>query len=729
MATSSKYTLTVPIDASAVDEAKGEVKVAVLDRSGALLQSKNVALDGKKKATATFTFEGAPQADRVVVGPAHIDDEMLPKLQTIREGLASRAFARSREVKLQPIAISPYYWHLWWRWCRSFTINGTVACPDGKPVPGAKVCIYDVDWFGIWQSKQLIGCTYTDINGAFHLTFKWCCGFWPWWWWWLREWRVDLDLAQKLITQLPPEFKVKPIPTPDPQPDLRFFEALLPKSASKQIDPSTASAGVQTTETSIARFITNAERIRPQVAEILPKYPGPWWPWYPWQPWYDCNPDVIFTVTQECEGKVVTIVDQGFADVQPNIPTNYNVTLLANDNACCRPDHHVCGDEDCLILTHACSIERLSIAQDVSTPAALDIAGFVNPGLALTQGENADRPFAGSIVVQGTTECMGPDADYYEVEYSRYDTLTNSWTSYVPIPVASLGGFTRTYLEFPGGPPIWHHPPFSPQPIGTRNVYESRLHFESTHPWLCMANCEVLFVWLTDSSTWADGLYKLRLHPYKDLGGGNLQSQWLNSCGENQISELALRLDNRPLPDPSHLPSAPNHPCGPGTVHLCSVQPDVDVQEVRLYHAADSSMELIDACGLYDYAAGDHMEIDIYVYDIDKHLGFYTFIDTFGENGARDLLTGTTISSAGADFPGPNYSNAVSDGATAPSWQGGLITITIPADKMCEKFPISCCYQLELRAYKRTIVDCNSNYLHNNLAEYSFFLGNKHCPQ
>jgi hypothetical protein len=730
MATNSKFTLTVPIDASAVDEAKGEVKVAVLDASGAVVQSKRVALDAKKQGAATFSLDRVPAGGRVVVGPEHIEDEMLSKLQTIREALPSR-IGRTREAKLQPIRISPYYWYLWWRWCREFTITGTVTCPDGKPVPGATVCAYDVDWFLFWQSKQLIGCTYTDINGAFQLKFKWCCGFWPWWWWWLREWRLDVDLAHKFVAGLPPELRVKPLPSPGPQPDLRFVEALIPDSG-KRLSSDTLTPGINSTEQSIARFVTNAERLRPGLADVLPRIPGPWWPWYPWQPWYDCNPDVVFTVTQECAGNVVTIVDQGFTDVQPNIPTNYSVSLVANDKACCRPDHHVCGDEDCLILTRACDIERPQIGQDVTTPAALPFAGLVNPGLGPVIGSAADRPFAGNIVVEGTTECMGPNADYYGVESSQYDDISSSWTTYAPVPVGSLGGFTRTYLEFVfGNPPIWHHPTFAPIPLDGKFVYESRLHFEAANPWLCMVNCEVLFVWATSSATWADGLYKVRLHPYKDVAG-HLQDVVppLNSCGEDHPSELALRLDNRPIPDPLHPASAPDHPCGPGTVHLCSRQPDVDVQDVRLYHVATGTVEHIEACGLYNYAAGDHIEIDILAIDSDSHLGYYTLIDTYGENEYRDLLAGTTLTNGGADAVGPDYKAALSGGATAPNWQGGVITVTIPADKMCDKFPRSCCYQLELRAYKRTIADCDTNYPHQNLAEYSFFLGNSaNCPE
>jgi len=722
MPTSSKYTLTVPIDASGVDDAKGRLKVAVLDAKGAIVQTKRVELDAKKQASATFTLEQPVPGGRVVVAPDHIDDETLPRLQTIREVLPSRPFARSRELKLQPIVISPYYWHLWWILCREFTITGKIICPDGRPAPGARICVYDVDWFWFWQSKQLIGCTYADANGAFQLKFKWCCNLWPWWWWWEREWLLDLELAEKVISSLPPELKVKPLPPIGPKPDLAFFDAILPSS---NLDKSSLDAAANN-ETSISRFITNTERLRPELAKIVPQIPGPWWPWYPWQPWYDCNPDVVFTATQECEGKEVTILNEGFWSVRPDIPTQYNVVLHANSNACCRPDHHVCGDEDCLILTSACNVERNDIGQD-TTPANIAFAGLVNPALGATLGRGADRPFAGSIVVDGTPECMGSDAEYYEVEYSYYNG--SSWSAYAPVPVGSLGGFVRTYLEFPGGmnPPIWHHETFAPHPVGGKNVYTSRNFFESTHPWLCNGvNCDVMFVWLTDSATWADGLYKLRVRPYK-LVGAVLQDVPLNSCGENHPSELALRLDNRPIPDPLHLPTG--HPCGTNSVHLCSVQPDVDIQQVRLVHA-DDSFDLVDACGQYTIADGDSLEIDILVYDVDQHLGIYTLIDTFGESEYRDLLAGLSagsgLTNAGADAVGPEYKDALSQGAIAPNWQGGVITVTIDADKMCDKFPVTCCYQLELRAWKRTIVDCNQ--LHGNLAEYSFFLArDKKC--
>ena len=48
---------------------------------------------------------------------------------------------------------------------------------------------------------------------------------------------------------------------------------------------------------------------------------------------------------------------------------------------------------------------------------------------------------------------------------------------------------------------------------------------------------------------------------------------------------------------------------------------------------------------------------------------------------------------------------------------GGAIRLSVLASVA---FPESCCYQLELRAYKRTIVDCQANNAHRNLSERSF---------
>ena len=98
-------------------------------------------------------------------------------------------------------------------------------------MPGAQVCAYDVDWFLWWRSTQLVSCSMTDANGEFTMKFRWCCGWWPWWWWRLREWVLDVGILERITKALPPELKIRPIPLPDPTPDLRFVEPLLGRIA------------------------------------------------------------------------------------------------------------------------------------------------------------------------------------------------------------------------------------------------------------------------------------------------------------------------------------------------------------------------------------------------------------------------------------------------------------------------------------------------------------------
>ena len=77
------------------------------------------------------------------------------------------------------------------------------------------------------------------------------------------------------------------------------------------------------------------------------------------------------------------------------------------------------------------------------------------------------------------------------------------------------------------------------------------------------------------------------------------------------------------------------------------------------------------------------------------------------------------------------YGVALGQGAVAPDWSGGTYRLTVP---MSEAFPIPCCYQLELRAWKRTVVgsvadivfSCEHGYAHNNLSEFTIGVGV--CP-
>ena len=115
-------------------------------------------------------------------------------------------------------------------------------------------------------------------------------------------------------------------------------------------------------------------------------------------------------------------------------------------------------------------------------------------------------------------------------------------------------------------------------------------------------------------------------------------------------------------------------------------------------------------------------------YDAQGHLASYSLLATYGENLARDLIAlGATLAPLPGGAPpvpaasqvGPDYVAARSfpQNAAAPTWTGGAIRLSIAA---ATAFPESCCYQLELRAYKRTIVNCDHSFVHRNLSERSF---------
>ena len=222
-----EFRLDVPLDASGIEDFKPEQPVKVLALAGDRpLASQTVKLDAKGYGTARLTLSERPGALRVIVGPHDASDEELAGLQTINVNVSARQWLGKSALQLTPVLIPPYYWHWWFIWCRTFTIRGVVRCPDGSPVPGAKVCAYDVDWFWWWVSKQLINCAITDANGAFEIKFRWCCGWWPWWWWRLRYWQFE-----PLLANASPDPAARSAPgragRDSPQPSLAAFASVL----------------------------------------------------------------------------------------------------------------------------------------------------------------------------------------------------------------------------------------------------------------------------------------------------------------------------------------------------------------------------------------------------------------------------------------------------------------------------------------------------------------------
>jgi hypothetical protein len=713
--------LTIPLDASGIEGFKPEqpVKVLVTDGKGRpVADAQSVKLDAKGMGSATISVPAATGV-RVILGPADATDEEMVGLQTVTLDIPGRQLREQPELTLTSIIIPPYYWWWWLHWCRRFVIHGRVVCPDGKPVPGATVCAFDVDAWWWWWSKQQIGCATTDINGAFTISFRWCCGWWPWWWWRNRYWYLEQRLADRLLEALRLQRPFGALPAPTPEPDVAVFETLLPNTraaAGRQPMPASLQAAGSALPAALEGI---GERLR----AVLPFPPGlqglHLWPWYPWRPWWDCHPDIIFTVTQHCQGGLQTILDEGYFDTRWNVPQVTNVTLVATNDACCRPDG--CTEDDCLVIANVCSDDVANVGGNLGAPAAP--IGYANPGIVSITG---DRPYADLVRVRGTAQCL-TGVDYYEIEYRPEGGAV--WN---PVQAAALGAFSRHYFDFPtltSG-----YPGFAPTPISGHQVYESLEHYEVTHPalwginrvWLS-DNYDTICYWLT-KGTFADGTYHLRVKAWNEVGGNLVNPRILDLCGPSTAdNDVVITIDNQIKFPPAAAPA--DNPCD-NIIHLCTNEPNSDILAVTLIKPG-GPVEVA-ACGRYEVGPNDVLQIDFIAHDADGHLAYYDLQTKFGENESVQNLEflGTLTPLGGAPVPpavqvGPRYTDARSGalppygGAVAPTWAGGAVRLEMKAAKA---FPKTCCYQIQLRVYKRTIVSCQYDFDHYNVSEYSFMI-------
>lgn len=718
------FSIEIPLDASGVEGFTPEkaIKVLVKDKKG-VLYSQEIQLDKEGKGQADFRFSGQPGPLQIVVGPGDATDQELLGLQTINIGVSTRQWQGKNQLQLTPILISAYYWWWWWRWCRTFTIHGRVVCADGSPVPGAKVCAYDVDWWWLWSSTQQVGCATTDINGAFEIKFRWCCGWWPWWWWRYRTWQLNPLLTARVQTvlQQAPDLQLSPITSN--QPGLSVFKELL------------SAQGLSTHQPLAATDAGKLEMIRSQLTRKLPASTElaqlRIWPWWPWQPWWDCNPDIIFKVTQDCHQPGTVIVEENIFDARWNISNPLNVTLIANENACCRrlPCHdEPCDDGECLLITQVCGdpINRIGGNTGApATPAGYLYAGEVLPG---TISSNGDRPYAGGVSVYKNSGDM-LNVDYYEIEFFSGGT----WN---PLPPGAAIGFTRKWMVSPTFVTGDESFPFVTKPDGSavpHSVVESREHFEATHyfDWWPPGTIASSRFWIMhefklfdlDSSKFADGTYQFRVVGWQLGASGELiNRRVLPVCNTASDNNLVLTFDNRVVSSLAH--SAAGHGCG--GVHTCTLEPDTHIMEVRINGVK------VQACDTINAKEG-WLEIDFLAQDADGHLGEYTLQATYGLNQVVNLLSqpSTTLTPMVAGTQtGWNSGNtrgtygvALAQGATAPQWYGGKYTLRVD---VAEVFQVPCCYQFELRAYKRSVVSCDHGFAYQNLTEYSIGVGI--CP-
>ncbi|MCH8322840.1 MAG: carboxypeptidase regulatory-like domain-containing protein, partial [Proteobacteria bacterium] len=671
----------------------------------------------KGRGRADVSFK-KPASLKLAIGTWDASDEQITGLKTLNLDVSIRDWKNQSKLSLKPIVIPSYYWHWWPKWCRTFTIRGTVLCPDGSPVPGARVCAFDVDYFWWWKTKQEVGCATTDQTGSFEIKVKFCCGWWPWWWWQHRVWSLEASLLEKVMPFVQRDLGIPEPLVPGPSPDFRQFKMILERADTSIPYPPEPDGG----EPRIAIDPAKLDRLRTDLLKVE-KFTSvsnlKIWPWFPWHPWWDCRPDIIFQVTQDCEGEERVIVDEGYSETRWNISTTLdNVTLVANDEACCIQDCADCPEGECMVISHVCwdPVDRIG-GNTGAEPAPL---GYYNPDLN-NLGYftiNADRPYAGTLPIRGL---FGDQTafDYYEFEWSDDNKAT--WNA---MPPAAAGGFTRRYYD-----PITVTFPsvtFSFTTIDGRRVIESLQHYEDNSlntPILWTSNRNMLMNWRTKGNH-PDGTYWLRVVIWDLDGNGNLVNRRiLPLCGTNDENCLVLTIDNRLVGAGSgHPPSVPSHPCGGQTVHTCTTEPDTDIIAVSILRQGGSE-EFILACGNKEINSqgGDTLRIDFLADDPDDHLAYYSLVATYGVSQMVNLLSIpggvlTEISSPPGQ-PGPTYPKALTQGAVSPAWRGGKMRLEVPAESA---FPVPCCYQLELRAYKRTIDNCNHNYPHRNLTEFIF---------
>jgi hypothetical protein len=727
------FKLAVPLQLADLAQFKAgdKVKVILADQQKAL-QSTIVALNEKGAGSANFTGESAPAGARILVGPPTATDDEMLGLQTLIVNLSPAQFLKP----LDPISISDQFWRWWLTWCRTFTITGRVLCPNGTPVPYAQVCAYDVDFFWWWFTEEQVGCATTDANGFFKIEFTWCCGFF--WWWWLarRRWQLSTEVAEDLINALRGDKTLKTLPLPTPTPNLGIFSQLVaPARAGASVRAASAVAITPDTIASLEPALKTA------LASVSAAQRLRLWPWYPWAPWTDCTPDIYFRVTQTCNNQLQTIVNEGFANVRYDIPTTLNVPLTASSNACCVPVQRQPPPGDCVVLSSVCGDTPGDIISAIggNVDAQATPAGLLDPYPLLpphSASINNDRPYAGSISIYGVFGNTAP-ADYYEFEYAY------EGGAFLSMPPASVAVLQAWYFgpSLGGGPGLGPHPVTITQTINGRLVTVTRPHFEATNgagTWgvtrFWTSDWGLLMSWETSVPLFANGTYALRVRTWTaaNLLASNpadlTKSTLLPTCDTKATNNLVITLDNQ-LAGPAFHPA--DHPCGPGTVHICTTQPDtyfIGVQFMRggvgipLPPCSDDPQN-------NQLQPGDTLEIDFYAHDPDGFLAYFDLYATFGNSLSTPVLGAPgAVLTAGAPYlaippasqVGPDYGLAITQGAASPVWNGGTLRLTVPAANV---FKTTCCYQLVLQAYKRTIVDCDHSFDgQSNLSEYSFLV-------
>jgi len=672
----------------------------------------------------------------LIIGPDVSDRELLgiettrhvidftPRKSDISRG--KNLANNNASIKVDRISVSPVLYRRWLILCRTYTIRGRVVCRQWKydsieqqwvwcdePVPGATVETYDVDCFLWWTKRDLITTTITNVDGTFEVSFRWCCLlFYPW----LRNnWIIDQGVLQRIKhTLIAEDIPVPPIP---PQPDPLFLQDLL-SSTTKQPGTVIGAAVSQSNLSLSAAPGVNQPLSAEAMIQAFPNVPElvqlRCWPWWPHS---DCAPDIVFRVTQPCNGEVREIYTETNTQTRWNISTLLDVTLLANDKACCLP---TCRDPECpecLTLSWVGCVPADLIGNNIGP---LNLRGYAHTAASL------DRPFYGNLSIRGG---IGADVDYFKVQYSK------NGGAWINLPVPAFGGYTRRYWDGSQFIPVG----FSPDLKTGQTVIRTRRHFEDLNPAIprfggnvIWDNFDSLFVFDTDVGLTPDALYQLRFVGYSSDSSDELilsSERILPTCGQQTAESIYIRVDNQANNHPAPTPA---HPCT--IIHKCTDEPESYIRKVCKNEGQPDEV-CISACDIVRLSPTDtltiHFTATCPTTVEDGHLGGYWLRAEHGISGAFYIGTGAHgIFQAEMPGPGvqvgPSYSQALVQGAPRPHWYGGDYKVTITG----ADFPECCAYLFRLRAWKRTTNGCSSpEVVHWNQFSYSFtVLRPELCP-
>jgi hypothetical protein len=607
--------------------------------------------------------------------------------------------------------------------CRLYTIRGRVVCRHWRldpasgrfrfcddPVPGATVEAYDVDRLFIWYRRDLIESAVTDINGNFVIRFRWCCLNWrPWL---TTNWALDPELFGRVHELLAGAGLALPPLPPGPDPDPLYLQQIAAEASLAPKARMLAAPGIVNEPLSAEAML----RVLPASAELAALRVWPWWDGN------DCAPDVVFRVTQLCDNAVRVIRTENNAQTRWDIPTTLNVTLLANSLACCLP---VCRDPECPECLKLTFVGCGTTDQIGVTAGPPDLRGYARTASA------EDRPFYGSLQMRGG---VGSDVDYFKVQVSRDG---GPWSD---LPVPAFDGFSRSYWD--GSNPVTAPAPaFTPILKSGQTVMITRRHYEQLHPAIPRFGGSVIwydydtlfyFNTLANPGLTPDALYQLRFVGYSADSADNLiagSERLLPTCGAPHTESVFIRIDNQAM---IHAPSTPLHPCGPGTVHSCTSEPDCFIRKICVNEGLPGQ-HCIAACDIVRLAASDtltiHFSATCPMTSQDGHLGGYSLRAEYGVSLYFDIGTGAHGAfAADPTFEvGPDYLQALGQGAPRPHWYGGDYKVTLNG----ADFPVCCAYILRLRAWKRTTDGCTDpRWVHHNEFEFAFtVLRQELCPE